>query len=75
MRERYESITPAQAVADMAASDAKFFTIIDALKGYHQCPLDLQSQPLQHSLHPSEGLSTSVPRMASHQYLNTTIDA
>ena len=46
MRDRYQSVTPAQAVADIAASDAKFFTIIDALKGYHQCPLDLQSQPL-----------------------------
>ena len=46
MRERYQSVTPTQAVADIAASDAKFFTIIDALKGYHQCPLDLQSQPL-----------------------------
>ena len=46
VRERFWSITPAQAVADIAASDAKIFTIIDALKGYHQCPLDLQSQPL-----------------------------
>ena len=46
VRERYQSITAAQAVADIAASDAKFFTIIHALKGYHQCPLDLQSQPL-----------------------------
>ena len=30
MQERYQSVTPAQAVADIAASDAKFFTIIDA---------------------------------------------
>ena len=33
-------------MADIAAIDAKFFTVIDALKGYHQCPLDEQSQPL-----------------------------
>ena len=46
VRERYQSLTPAQAVADIAAIDAKFFTVIDALKGYHQCPLDEQSQPL-----------------------------
>ena len=46
VRQRYQSLTPAQAVADIAASDAKFFTVIDALKGYHQCPLDQQSQPL-----------------------------
>ena len=42
----YESDISPQAVADIAASDAKFFTVIDALKGYHQCPLDQQSQPL-----------------------------
>ena len=46
VRERYQSLTPAQAVADIAASDAKYFTVIDALKGYHQCPLDQHSQPL-----------------------------
>ena len=30
----------------MAASNAKFFTVLDARKGYHQCPLDAQSQLL-----------------------------
>ena len=45
-RERYQSSSPAEAVADMAASNAKFFTILDARKGYHQCPLDAQSQSL-----------------------------
>ena len=45
-RERYQSITPAQAVADIAAENAKLFTKLDALKGYHQCPLDEDSQPL-----------------------------
>lgn len=38
--ERYQSPTPAEAVADMAAEEAKFFTVMDAMKGYHQCPLD-----------------------------------
>ena len=33
-------------MADIATSDAKIFTILDALKGYHQCPLDADSQAL-----------------------------
>ena len=45
-RERYQSCSPAEAVADMAASNAKFFTVLDARKGYHQCPLDAESQLL-----------------------------
>ena len=45
-RERYQSTTPAQAVADIAAENAKVFTKLDALKGYHQCPLDRESQLL-----------------------------
>ena len=39
-------MTPAQAVADIAANEAKIFTVLDALKGYHQCPLDQESQTL-----------------------------
>ena len=46
VRERYQSSTPAQAVADIAASEAIIFTVLDVLKGYHQCPLDQESQPL-----------------------------
>ena len=45
-RERYQSVTPAQAVADIASNNAKVFTKLDALKGYHQCPLDDASQIL-----------------------------
>ena len=45
-RERYQSATPAQAVADIASEKAKIFTKLDALKGYHQCPLDEESQLL-----------------------------
>ena len=45
-RERYQSLTPAEAVADIAASSAKVFTVLDAMKGYHHCPLDEDSQLL-----------------------------
>ena len=45
-RERYQSPSPAQAVADIAAEEAKVFTKLDALKGYHQCPLAEASQLL-----------------------------
>ena len=45
-RERYQSLTPAQAVADIVANDAKCFTVLDAMKGYHQCALDKESQLL-----------------------------
>ena len=45
-REKYQSFTPAKAVADIAADNAKIFTTIDARKGYHQCPLDKESQIL-----------------------------
>ena len=46
IHERYQSPTPAQAVSDIAASEAKIFTVLDTLKGYHQCPLDKDSQTL-----------------------------
>ena len=45
-REHYPSVTPAEAVTDIHQSQAKFFTVFDALKGYHQCPLDEESQNL-----------------------------
>ena len=45
-RERYQSATPAEAVADIAEGKAKVFTKFDALKGYHQCPLDEEIQLL-----------------------------
>ena len=35
-----------KAEADMAAEETKFFTVIDAMKGYPQCPLDEESQAL-----------------------------
>ncbi len=45
-REHYPSATPLEAVADIQQSSAKHFTVFDALKGYHQCPLDEESQKL-----------------------------
>lgn len=45
-RELYQSSTPAECVAGIASEQARFFGVFDALKGYHQCPLDAQSQPL-----------------------------
>ena len=43
-QEQYQSPTPA--FADIVASNVKVFTMLDAIKGYHQCPLDEQSQLL-----------------------------
>ncbi len=43
---RSQSIPPAQAVADIPAENAKVFTKLDALKGYHQCSPDEESQLL-----------------------------
>ena len=34
------------AIADISGEHSKFFTVFDTLKGYHQCPLDEQSQLL-----------------------------
>ena len=45
-RERYQSPTPTEAVADIATSSAKVFTVLDAMKGYHQWSLDEDSQLL-----------------------------
>ena len=44
--ERYQLSTPAEAVVDIAASSARVFTVLDVMKGYHQCPLDENSQLL-----------------------------
>ena len=45
-RERYLLPSPAEAIADIAATNAKHFIVLDAMKCYHQCPLDQGSQPL-----------------------------
>ena len=43
-REKYQSPMLAEAVADIAAEEAKFFTVLDTKKRYHQCPLAEASQ-------------------------------
>lgn len=45
-REPYPLQSPAEVIADINGQDAKFFTVMDAEKGYHQCPLDEESQDL-----------------------------
>ena len=50
--EQYQSPTPAEAVADIVADEAKVFTVLDAKKGYHQCLMDKQSQLLTTFLTP-----------------------
>ena len=51
-RERYQSPTPAEAVAEITASEAQIFTVLDAKKGYHQCLMDKKSQLLTTFLTP-----------------------
>ena len=46
VREGYQSPTPLECVASITAEKAKMFSSFDALKGYHQCPLDPASQEL-----------------------------
>ena len=43
-RERYMSNTPAEAVLEIKNSN--FFSVFDAVKGYHQCELDEESQDI-----------------------------
>ena len=45
-RELYSVCTPSDAVADISSKHLKYFTVFDALKDYHQCPLDATSQLL-----------------------------
>ena len=65
LRERYQSPTPAEAVANITASEAKYFTVMDATKGYHQCPLAEDSQEAKQQ--------TEATREASQRYYNTGV--
>ena len=72
-RERYQSSTPAQAVADIAADSARIFTKLDAMKGYHQCPLDEDSQLLTTFITHLVAISFFVHHTGSRPFQNTTI--
>ena len=51
LREQYQSLTPAEAVADIkTANEAKYFKVIDATKGYQQYLLAEDSRHLLHCL-------------------------
>ena len=52
---------PSHAMADIATSDTKIFTVLNALKGYHQCPLDADSQ----------ALTTFITPFSRYKYLQT----
>ena len=45
-RELYSVCTPSDAIADISSIHSKYFTVFDALKGYHQCPLEATTQLL-----------------------------
>ena len=51
-RELYSVCTPSDAIADISSKHLKYFTNFDALKGYHQCPLDATSQLLTTFINP-----------------------
>ena len=70
-RERYQSPTPAEAIADIAATNAKYFTVLDAMKGYHQCPLDADSQLLTPLLLPLGDTNIYMLHTASPPYQKT----
>lgn len=42
----YLSSTPIECVTCIISEEARYFAAFDALKGYHQCPLELRSQLL-----------------------------
>lgn len=52
LRERYFSPTPTDLISQTDLSQCRFFTVVDALKGYFQVPLDEESQPLTTFLTP-----------------------
>ena len=60
IHEQYQSPTPAQAVSDIAASDAKIFTVLDALKGYHQCPLDKDINYIHNTIRQVQVFASSI---------------
>ena len=72
--EQYMSPSPVEAIADTAATNAKYFTILDAMKGYHQCPLDQNSPTPNHIYYPPlAGFKYLHTLTGYHSYQNITI--
>ena len=67
---RQKIIAPVTAIADITTANARYVTVIDAMTGYHQCPLDSDSQL---SLPPLVDSSSYGSLMASPPSKNTTI--
>jgi hypothetical protein len=65
IRPTFDSPTPFQAVWTIPTG-MKFFTVIDALKGYHQVELDEESSAMMTFSTPLAATSTAVSRLASH---------
>ena len=77
-RERYPSVTPAEAVADTKKAKANFFSVFDALKGYHQSTSAHLTSRARNSpllLGPLAVTSSYGHRMEYHPSANTTIVA
>ena len=64
--EKYQSPMPAEAVADIARVEGKFFSVRHK-EGYYQCPLVEASQLMTNSSHHSANLSISGHLMGYHQ--------
>ena len=45
-RERYQSCSPSRGCSRHGCKQCEILTVLDSRKGYHQCPLDAQSQLL-----------------------------
>ena len=73
-RERYQSPTPAEAIANISAMQAMFFTVLDAMNGYHQCPLHQESQLLTTFVKPFSHSSIYMHYMEFPSYLNIMIN-
>ena len=70
--ERYPSVTPAEAVADIMQAKAEYFTVFDVLKGYHQCPLDEESQNLMRFITPLGRFKYVVPHLVYPRSVSIT---
>ena len=73
-REKYQPPTPAEAIADISAILAKFFTVLDAMNDYHQCTLNQESQLLTTFIMPFGHSSICMHYMEFPPYLSIMIN-